>query len=57
MPVTLVGTYDMLRKNHMYPGTIKIVVHPPIDGNIDAETMMAESYKRIASALPEGSVA
>lgn len=60
VPITLVGTYQLMKngdEGKLYPGTIRIVVHPQIDGNTDADTMMAESYKRIASALPPGAVA
>lgn len=60
MPITMLGTYQLMKngdEGHMYPGEVVVVVHPPIDGNKDADTMMKEAYDAIASALPKGALA
>mmetsp|Transcript_26947 Transcript_26947/g.67878 ORF Transcript_26947/g.67878 Transcript_26947/m.67878 type:complete len:339 (+) Transcript_26947:152-1168(+) len=60
VPITVVGAYQLMKngdEGRLYPGTIKVVVHPMIDGSVDADTMMSQSYAAIASALPAGAVA
>eukprot|EP00951_Prasinocladus_malaysianus_P025765 scaffold226829_cov41-Prasinocladus_malaysianus.AAC.1 len=60
VPITLIGTYDLMKnggEGQLKSGTVRVVVHPMIDGSKDADTMMKESYKAIASALPPGRVA
>ena len=57
VPVTVVGTYDMMPKGRftIQPGTARVVFHEPIDpkqlGNRDA--LMSAVAASIASALPQ----
>jgi len=60
VPITMVGAYQLMKnggEGQLFPGTIRVVVHPPIDASKDADTMMKEAYTAVASALPPGAVA
>ena len=56
VPVTLVGTGALLpngREGELYPGKLKLVVHPKVQSE-DAEELAAAARASIASALPAG---
>lgn len=60
VPLTIDGAYRILRRGDFLPrpGKIKLTIHKPIypsggDGRHDLASLMEESYKSIASALPE----
>jgi 1-acyl-sn-glycerol-3-phosphate acyltransferase len=60
VPITMVGAYQLMKngdEGRLFPGTIRVVIHPMIDGKVDADTMMKQSYKAIAGAMPPGAVA
>lgn len=55
LPVTLIGTRDVLpaRSLRLFPGTIRMVIHPAIDpGGKDSEQLLEETRQAITSALP-----
>lgn len=55
LPVTLVGTRKVLpsRSLSLFPGPIKMVIHPAIDpANKSVEELMEESRAAITSAMP-----
>jgi len=52
VPVTLVGTGDLMPETlELNPGTIRIVVHPPLHSE-DAADLLERSRAAVASALP-----
>lgn len=55
LPVTLVGTRDILpaRSLKIFPGSVRMVVHPPIgpEGR-DVDRLMEETRQAISSAMP-----
>lgn len=59
LPVTVVGTRDILpaRTLRLFPGTARLVIHPPIETagmTLDhLDELMAHAREIIASALPE----
>ena len=54
VPITLLGTGDLMPEtSELNPGTIRIIVHPPIHSE-DADDLLARSRAAVASALPEG---
>jgi len=63
VPITLLGTGQLMQsggESRIQPGTVGIVVHPPMDSvnsdgtPRDANDMMNEARSVIASAMPEG---
>ncbi len=60
LPVTLLGTGEVLPSNTMrlFPGRVKIIIHPPIapleDSAHNLLELMTQTRNTIASSLPEG---
>lgn len=58
LPVTVVGTRDILpaKSLHLFPGTARLVIHPPIEtsGAVleDLESLMERTRDTIRSAMP-----
>ena len=55
LPVTLVGTRDVQPGNtlNLFPGTIRMVIHPAIDpSGKDATELLVETRNIITSAMP-----
>lgn len=59
VPITLLGTGDLMpnsREYLLYPGKVEVVIHPAVPPS-NADTMMTEAYKAVASSLPAGKIA
>lgn len=57
VPITLIGTGDLMpnaREGELYPGTVRIVVHPPIacGKGTNADAVCTAARAAVASALP-----
>ena len=59
VPVTLIGTGALMpngQESHMYSGSVRMVVHPPIPPSTP-DAMMEATRREIASCLPPAMVA
>jgi 1-acyl-sn-glycerol-3-phosphate acyltransferase len=58
LPVTVIGTRDILpaRTLHIFPGTARMVIHPPIETRgmtVDqVDALMQQTRDVITSAMP-----
>ena len=55
VPVTIDGSFNIMSRDSYYinPGKIILTIHKPIEPTTDMEQAMKQSYKAIASALPD----
>lgn len=55
LPITVIGSHEILPSKtlNLFPGTVDLVVHPPIQQTADTteESLMAQARERIQSAL------
>ena len=59
VPITLLGTGDLMpnaKEYLLFPGKVEMVIHPAVQPT-DADTMMNEAYKAVASSLPADKIA
>lgn len=62
VPLTIDGAFDLLPRGsiNVHPGKVKLTIHRPIvpnaDGKHDLESLIKESYRSIAQALPNENV-
>jgi 1-acyl-sn-glycerol-3-phosphate acyltransferase len=60
VPLTLVGTGALMpnaREHLLFPGRVRLVVHPPLPAGMAADAAMAAARAVVGSALPPGDVA